>query len=846
MAGSDRKGFGDLQFTLQLQTLHANRINGVITLDDDEWGDFIAPTQSTPKALQFNLSNGFSHLQSSLSPPQNSMNFDPFGFFQNNSAKPTQSSAALVDSDSKRFEKPKGPLPLSIFGEEEEESPVDDSNDFFGPAEDVKNEVKFGSEIAVSEIIVKLYNQDKQIKSGNGSSLNLDSSGSISRPDLELDMRGEEVDDEDDWEFMGAFSENGGGERNPKGQGGSELSGSIVEHNTVQKKQDTFRAVENKPGFNQSSREFGYLFSASNGFVDTSSGMKFGLKFEPTAIIPNGFISIPLPEAEEVGKVGGINSSSINDNDYFDEFGDFMGASSDIVYKHQEQQMVAPPNTAEANLPNGKVQEEKMVDPSDTSAESHLHNGKFENNMTTPENGKGPLPLSLFSDEMVDSDYNHQDVFIYKPASDHRNGIINQDSGRSIHDLISTLYSQAHHNSHTEHTSSVDSDKNRAGNGLHSSKMLDSSSVNSDDDFDGGSWEFKDAFLETRVSECFSSPNLGDVTQGLSAKSSDLQAYLDFYTKLRDELCLILSGLLDDSKSLGAAVDKDAKAGSLDKEIQEAYKVMQDSRGSIEICSNEQLPRKICLNEILEVLHEPKFQIIELEYLLSRRLQLAENDRRNAIELLEHCQSVLKILTLGSVKEQSVYISTWSRVIVFGAQELRHGALIWKQALEKNVHAQILSDQRGQHYIRALGEIYRVVELLGISAKLYKPWILFSMGNPKAIFPLLDECAALWLHSGLQEALKMLAGMLNSECSEPVKRLLESIKYIHNIDLPSVHNIDLTLQGSICRLSLLPQETLPGLKMVSWNDKHYFLNLANLWANLISCDPPELPHLQVG
>lgn len=34
--------------------------------------------------------------------------------------------------------------------------------------------------------------------------------------------------------------------------------------------------------------------------------------------------------------------------------------------------------------------------------------------------------------------------------------------------------------------------------------------------------------------------------------------------------------------------------------------------------------------------------------------------------------------------------------------------------------------------------------------------------------------------------------------------------------------------------------------MVVWNGDHYFLTLANLWANLISIDPPNLPHVHAG
>lgn len=37
-----------------------------------------------------------------------------------------------------------------------------------------------------------------------------------------------------------------------------------------------------------------------------------------------------------------------------------------------------------------------------------------------------------------------------------------------------------------------------------------------------------------------------------------------------------------------------------------------------------------------------------------------------------------------------------------------------------------------------------------------------------------------------------------------------------------------------------------GMKLIDWNGEHYFVTLANLWANLISNDPPELPQLIIG
>jgi hypothetical protein len=65
------------------------------------------------------------------------------------------------------------------------------------------------------------------------------------------------------------------------------------------------------------------------------------------------------------------------------------------------------------------------------------------------------------------------------------------------------------------------------------------------------------------------------------------------------------------------------------------------------------------------------------------------------MELLKHVTSTIKILTLVSRKEQSSYVSTWSEILSVCARELKHGALIWTQSLQKDVHDQILSKPQG-------------------------------------------------------------------------------------------------------------------------------------------------------
>ncbi|GAB4855533.1 hypothetical protein Ancab_024153 [Ancistrocladus abbreviatus] len=838
-------GFGDLKFASPPNPQHfshSNEIHGSITpndVEEEEWGDFITIPQSTTlNPPQFDVSNGFSHSQSSINFSQASNDFYPFGISKNSSALPAQFTNN-VNPDSNKFQKPKGPLPLWLFGEEEDEecksdgklSGIDNSNDLIGreQADTVRTGAHLNSVVG-ADITAKLCNQDQLVKSGDGSSLDFTGLDSNSRMDPDLGRADEVGNDEDDWEFKSAFSANSDGETISKEQTGSELTGSKGQVITGLEKQEASSMVGNKPVFSHSSHEFGDLFADSRAVFTKSSEMLFGSTFHPTAIISNSFMPAQYPGVQEVGNGSGLSSSLVNDSDDFGEFGDYVEAPVETV-SHQEEPVIAPGNATETHLPN--VQEQ-MAAP-EGSTEVHLPSGIDENNGTKLENHKGALPLSLFSDGILESD-DHQDVYV--TASNTSNGISTQVSSIPIHDLISNLYGQAQHNSQTQHSLSVDCDKKLTEFGPHSPKT-----ENGNGDFDDGSWEFKDAFSEITVKEQSSIPRLGAVAQHLSAESSDLQVYVDLYTKLRDELCLLVSSLLDDVKSSDSMTGENGKTVALDNEIQEAYKVLQYT----EVYLDKQFPRKSCLNEILEVLHGPAFQVVDLEYHLARRLQLAEKDWRAAIELLKHAQSMLKILTLGSAKDQSACVSTWSRIIMVCAQELRHGALIWKLALDKNVQSQILYDLRGQRYFQALGEIYGVVEILRTSAKLYKPWILITVADPISIFPLLDECSNLWSDSGLEEALKSLSNMADSGCGESAQILLESIKYVHDIDVPSMHDFDLTQQRPFCQLSLLPAEIVPGLKMALWNEEYHFLKLANLWVNLISCEPPQLPfRLQVS
>lgn len=66
--------------------------------------------------------------------------------------------------------------------------------------------------------------------------------------------------------------------------------------------------------------------------------------------------------------------------------------------------------------------------------------------------------------------------------------------------------------------------------------------------------------------------------------------------------------------------------------------------------------------------------------------------------------SAVTILKLGSEEEQQYYVSTWSKILSVCAQELKHGALIWKESLQKNVQSQILSEPQGIYTLMIMAD----------------------------------------------------------------------------------------------------------------------------------------------
>ncbi|CAN1843315.1 hypothetical protein LINPERHAP1_LOCUS37127 [Linum perenne] len=435
----------------------------------------------------------------------------------------------------------------------------------------------------------------------------------------------------------------------------------------------------------------------------------------------------------------------------------------------------------------------------------------------------GALPLSLFGDEEKDLVFHEVSLpQISAPETRNDNRVLN--SSLSLNDIISSLYNEV------EQTAPPASHLKNPGesNGWGPGETALVSTVSNGTEMDDYSWEFKDAssvpMAETEDSTIWSS-------------NIELPDWIDLFTKLKEELCLIAYQHLQNIKrAREIAAHTGADLSVLDKEI-------QDLRDELSECSTnteeDHLPRDIRLGELIEALQQPKFQAIESEYQLLQKLLSVQNDSKLTVQLLKKVFSVLKILTLASRQEQTSYVSTWSKMLCLCTEELQHGSMIWKQLLQENIQDQVLSRVEGKRYILALGEVYRVVEVLRCTARLYRPWILLTGSSDSERFDtMISECSTIWSSSGLEEALITI--------SNGSTTLLDSITYLRNLEDATLHEIVFSGQGPICRISALNPGVLPGMDLVAWNGDHYFVKLVNLWTNLTNSDPPSLPRLHIG
>ncbi|XP_065017411.1 uncharacterized protein LOC135643999 isoform X2 [Musa acuminata AAA Group] len=368
------------------------------------------------------------------------------------------------------------------------------------------------------------------------------------------------------------------------------------------------------------------------------------------------------------------------------------------------------------------------------------------------------------------------------------------------------------------------------------SDMVDS--VQRDHDLGGTQWKFLKT-LELVVSN-------QDPACEINKYHSTNLSYntpVDLYHRLKDESIFLLNCHLDNlEKAYGVASLSGEQIIEMKRkeEIKAVYKKLEEAKGTRNIIRGEHLPVDVYVRQLLKAVEEPNFRAFEQEYHLSERILSAGKEASAAIELLEHTTSVLHILALASREEQRAYIDVWSNMAVACVQELQHGAKVLKESVQAQTLMQILFGEA--KYFIALGEIYRVTEVLRASMKRYKPWILLNCGSLSKLSTSLDKCAEAWTISGLEESLKKFSNANDAEYAGLAKALLASIKIIRDLDLS---HYSFNHDRRICKLSLFSMEELQDMKMGLWCGEYYFVKLANLWANRISCDPPQLPCLHV-
>lgn len=633
------------------------------------------------------------------------------------------------------------------------------------------------------------------------------------------DHHNDNDEDEDGWEFKDAYSISKVGDCNSKAtsEAKKEHESSAFSfdfHNGLNGSVDLFATSKGSATSDSEADHAGHMQADSFGFGNSSMDL-FTMSSQPIGL----FATYGRHEQKE--STGALDPHPVVGSAESDEdFGEFTTASSDSGLKLEEEQKLG-------DVAHSELQASES-DDKDQVKESKL------------ENHKGALPLSIFGDEEleVDESTNTEDVIVPHNASYSKNDR-SPDSNISINDLISNLYSKA------EQTSPVqvpNSDSFNLQDSVSNSNLL-----NGDYDLDDGEWEFKDGSSQMRTYNDISLLTFEDPPQR-SFSDLNLDNYLELYSKLRNKLCFHAKCHLDDLKgaqSIDGLPVEEAKILTLNKEIEE---VCKDFDQDNVMCKGDHLEghlsQNACMSAFIEILQDSKFQALESEYHLSRRLSLVENDLETTVDLIRHATMMLKILRSGSLEEQSMYVSVWYKMISACAQELQHGSCIWKKILEMNGQSHVLSHPRGRAFIRALGEIYRVAVVLEASVKLCKPWTWLDSAQYGSIHSMLDECHSIWSSLGLGEALSSMLDSASGDGSS-VASLLDSIKLIHGLDGLTLQK-HLYAQKEVCRLSLLTLEVLPGMELIDWNGEHYLLTLANLWANLISSDPPELPQLIIG
>ncbi|KAG9457947.1 hypothetical protein H6P81_002455 [Aristolochia fimbriata] len=833
--------------------------------EDDEWGDFVDSTlESHPPS---------NDLFASQNTPLNSSDVhfsDPFGSLR---VDVPEAHLSPVKSETKQWEKPRGALPLSLFGDEEkseeEESETDNfmfkSADVFPTKTTVENgssSAKRVSNTSITDLIANLYGSAEQIRTETA---------------IKSDLPTNEDDfDENGWEFKDALSEiSGGNGDSSEEQKVSEVLGLagdafLGSGNQVEKKAASSLSSEN----GHADRNFWGTFVGNEG--EQNAVYTFGVDVELST-------NSEIPAKDIKVAKGAVGSLSAKNGDVE---GDFWGAFEGNEGYKQEQNAVCtfgvdfevstnnkiPANGIEAqhgteggsfdengvfgdeswkfddgfsvigaqSVNSGTEQKSLEVSSFDKVASSDSRIQKIE------ENGEDPprMPVSCPSNGGLDLDklFEVQDGFVPKPSSDGRNGMngFNLKVDAGLDDLISNLYAPE------EPISVANLEKGAADNGVELlQSSLNDDLVNGEPDWDETDWEFKDASSETKMEDKIVG-SWNNMSQD-APSNFKLQKFVEFYSKLKEESHALAFYHLEGLKKVKVAAalsGEEEKVMVLNEEIQSAFAKLGEETVAFEkVHPVEHLPGHHD-RQLLQTLQDPDFGVFDSEYHLSSLLSLAQKDLNAAVRLFKHASLVNHILMMASMEEQTAYVSVWSKIVVVCAQELQHGSMIWKQSLQKKVQRELLLKPQALQYFLALREIYRVAEIIKASATLYRPWILLNSGQATNILSILNDCTTIWSEAGIKEVLEGMSDSASLGYDGSIKLPQESTESICDLDADALWSS--SWQGyPVCRVSLLSSGLMQDIKTVLWNEEYLFVTLANLWANMISCDPPHLPHILI-
>ncbi|XP_074585225.1 uncharacterized protein LOC141841009 isoform X1 [Curcuma longa] len=686
--------------------------------DDDDWGDFMVSSMG---------SNG---PVGSPSPPP--AIFDAFP------SDPTPGDK-MPSKGAKLWEKPRGALPLSIFGEEEADEPqtieptviFSPSFSSSGPVKDRKGVVAGGE---LKDLITSLYGLAAQPEGGQktGSSLG---------------EAKEEDSDESSWEFKEASSSPNSTLKEDKVKSGFDRTAAL-----------DFGNVEEANGQTGVDSNGGDSTKISDGLVSTASSPKSVHVQHKISNSKNGVHWFSSKEGWEFNNSFPESTATITSEQQNGE-----------KLQIKDAQLKVLESTNEIKV-NGSIWEANLVD--------------------------WPIQsYNNFKEETYERPLSHQDEFSFELD------IV----GNTTKDTISVPIHEVNRNTHDM---------------------------------------FIDVGNDKAVFATDATKNESEIYQRNSDEFT-FNSVVDFYCRLKDESISVLNCHLNDMKKsydVTSLSGDRVKAAEINEEIKEVYKKLEEAKGSGNANVGKQRSMEKCVSQLLKAVEELNFQAFEQEYHLSERIISAGKNLSAAIKFLEHTSSVLHSMLLASLEEQKAYIHAWSDMAAACVEELLHGATIWQESVQSQTFVQILSQE--SKYFIALGEIYRVAEVLGASLKVYKPWLLLNPGNYSSkLLASLDKCAEAWTLYGLEEAVKTISESHNVEHAHLAKTLLASVKTIHELDLS---RRSFSEGKKICGISLLSTEELQDLKMEQWHEKCYFVKLANLWANRVCCEPPQLPYVHVG